>query len=145
MIFLGGLGFWISARKSVFCYRTPDFVNGLFVAPGETVDLAHLDRFFLLFLPRNARFRKKKTGWRAKKSSPTPLWGHCLPVTALALSARGLERRKPFFTRQDRNRVRAQKHPPLPNLMAVKPLTRYWWKELLEKKWKLSFSFLERR
>ena len=27
-------------------------------------------------------------GWRVKKSSPSPLWGHRLPVTALALSAR---------------------------------------------------------
>ena len=27
-------------------------------------------------------------GRRAKKSYPTPLWGHRLPVTALALSAR---------------------------------------------------------
>ena len=26
----------------------------------------------------------------AKKSSPTPVWGHRLPITALALSARGL-------------------------------------------------------
>ena len=30
----------------------------------------------------------KKSSLRAKKSSPLPLWGHCLPVTALALSAR---------------------------------------------------------
>ena len=29
---------------------------------------------------------------RAKKSSPPPLWGHRLPVTALALSARGLDK-----------------------------------------------------
>ena len=28
---------------------------------------------------------KKKTAWRARKSFPPPLWGHCLPVTALAL------------------------------------------------------------
>ena len=31
---------------------------------------------------------------RAKKSSPTPLWGHRLPVTTLALSARGLDKSK---------------------------------------------------
>ena len=29
----------------------------------------------------------KKLGRRVKKSSPSPPWGHCLPVTALALSA----------------------------------------------------------
>ena len=28
----------------------------------------------------------KKHGWHVKQSSPSPLWGHCLPVTALALS-----------------------------------------------------------
>ena len=33
----------------------------------------------------------KKLGWRVKKSSPSPLWGHRLPVIALTLSARGLD------------------------------------------------------
>ena len=33
----------ILARKSVFWYRTSDFVNGPFVTPYETVDLAHLE------------------------------------------------------------------------------------------------------
>ena len=32
-----------------------------------------------------------KPGHRAKKSSTTPLWGHRLPITALELSARGLD------------------------------------------------------
>ena len=36
----------ILARKSVFCYRTPDFVNGPFVALAKAVDLAPSDRFF---------------------------------------------------------------------------------------------------
>ena len=35
------------ARKSVFCYKTPDFVNGPFLTLCETVDLAPLDRFFV--------------------------------------------------------------------------------------------------
>ena len=65
-----------------FCHRTPNFVDGPFVAPGETVHFQPSDRFFVL-----RPFRKKKRP-RAKKSSPTPLWGHRLPVTALALSAR---------------------------------------------------------
>ncbi len=47
--------FWppgrILARKSVFCYRTPDFVNGLFVTLCETVDLAPLDRFLKFSFP----------------------------------------------------------------------------------------------
>ena len=38
-----------------------------------------------------AVFVKNKLGRRVKKSSPSPLWGHRLPVTALALSARGLD------------------------------------------------------
>ena len=71
----------IWARKSVFCCRTPDSIIGLFVALGETIDSDLLCNFSL---PRNARFAKKKNGWRVKKSSPTPL---CLPVTAPALSA----------------------------------------------------------
>merc|ERR1712074_537100 len=36
----------IFAPKSVFCYRTPDFVNGPFVTLCEAVDLAPLNRFF---------------------------------------------------------------------------------------------------
>ena len=46
----------IFARKSVFCYRTPDFVNGPFVTLCETVDLAPSDRFlnfsFLSYGPK---------------------------------------------------------------------------------------------
>ena len=41
----------IFARKSVFCYRTPDFVNGPFVTLCEAVDLAPLDRFFVFSFP----------------------------------------------------------------------------------------------
>merc|ERR1711936_545306 len=41
----------IFARKSVFCYRTPDFVNGPFVTLCETVDLAPLDRFLKFSFP----------------------------------------------------------------------------------------------
>ena len=47
--------FWppgrILARKSVFCYRTPNFVNGPFVTLCETVDLAPLDRFLKFSFP----------------------------------------------------------------------------------------------
>ena len=50
-----GAVFWppgrILARKSVFCYRTPDFVNGPFVTLCEAVDLAPLDRFFNFSFP----------------------------------------------------------------------------------------------
>merc|ERR1719367_499856 len=47
----------IFARKSVFCYRTPDFVNGPFVTLCETVDLAPLDRFLNFSFPSYGRFR----------------------------------------------------------------------------------------
>ena len=48
----------ILARKSVFCYRTPDFVNGPFVTLCETVDLAPLDRFLNFSFPSYGRFRE---------------------------------------------------------------------------------------
>ena len=38
----------ILARKSVFCYRTPDFVNGPFVALDDIFDLAPSDRFLVV-------------------------------------------------------------------------------------------------
>ena len=61
-----------------------------FVALSVTVDLASSDRFFDFSFLSYARFREG-TLRRGKKSSPTPLWGHRLTVTALALSARGLD------------------------------------------------------
>ena len=73
---------YFGSKKLDFGYRTPDFVNGSFVALGETVDLAPSDRFFVVSFPSYGRFR------RAKKFPPSPLWGHRLPVTDLALSAR---------------------------------------------------------
>ena len=36
----------ISALNSVFCYRTPDFVDGPFVALGKMVDFASSDLFW---------------------------------------------------------------------------------------------------
>ena len=44
-----------------------------------------------LFVPELRPFSWGEPGRRSKKSSPTPLWGHRLPVTALALSACGLD------------------------------------------------------
>ena len=70
----------------------PILVNGQFVALGETVNFPHWGRFFDFLFLSYGRFRKKKLGERIKKSSPSPLWGHRLSVTALALSARGLDK-----------------------------------------------------
>ena len=39
----------------------------------------------------------KKFSCLIKKSSPSPLWGHRLPATALALSARGLDKRHVLY------------------------------------------------
>ena len=54
--------FWppgrILARKSVFCYRTPDFVNGPFVALAKAIDLAPSDPFFDFSFPSYGRFRE---------------------------------------------------------------------------------------
>ena len=50
------------AQKSVFCYRTPDFVNGPFVTLCETVNLAPLERFLNFSkLGPVVRFTKKMT------------------------------------------------------------------------------------
>merc|ERR1719414_1081763 len=49
--------FRILARKSVFCYRTPDFVNGPFVALGDSFDLAPSDPFLNFSFPSYGRFR----------------------------------------------------------------------------------------
>ena len=53
-----GLNFRILARKSVFGYRTPDFVNGPFVALAKAVDLAPSDPFFDFSFPSYGRFRE---------------------------------------------------------------------------------------
>ena len=100
-----------SDQKFVFYHRTLIFVNGPFVALGETVHFAPWDWFFNFSFQSYGRFRKKKRpthqkvfphpNMRALSATnspspspspsgldnflPTPLWGHCLPVTALAL------------------------------------------------------------
>ena len=50
--------FRIFARKSVFCYRTPDFVNGPFVALAKAKILAPSDPFFDFSFPSYGRFRE---------------------------------------------------------------------------------------
>ena len=88
--FFGGQKIRISARKSVFSYGTPFFVKGAFVTLGVGSVLAPTYLVYDFSFPSYGRFREP--GRRSKKSSPTPLWGHRLPVTALALSARGLDK-----------------------------------------------------
>ncbi len=56
--FFFGQNFRILARKSVFCYRTPDFVNGPFVALAKAVDLAPSDPFLNFSFPSYGRFRE---------------------------------------------------------------------------------------
>merc|ERR1712074_401610 len=74
--------FWppgrIFARKSVFCYRTPDFVNGPFVTLCETVDLAPSDPFLNFSFPSYVNFREGENGdfragghWEKLRSSET--------------------------------------------------------------------------
>ena len=47
-----GTSFWtLMTQKSVFCYRTPDFVNGPFVALDHIFDLAPSDRFLNFSFP----------------------------------------------------------------------------------------------
>ena len=53
-----GQNFRILARKSVFCYRTPDFVKGPFVTLAKAVDLAPSDPFFDFSFPSYGGFRE---------------------------------------------------------------------------------------
>ena len=56
--FFFGKNFRIFVRKSVFCYRTPDFVNGPFLALGDSFDLAPSDPFLNFSFPSYGRFRE---------------------------------------------------------------------------------------
>ena len=58
MSFFWGQNFRSLARKSVFCYRTPDFVNGPFVALGDSFDVAPSDPFLNFSFPSYGRFRE---------------------------------------------------------------------------------------
>ena len=58
MVFFLGQNFRILARKSVFCYRTPDFVNGPFVALAKAKILAPSDPFLNFSFPSYGRFRE---------------------------------------------------------------------------------------
>ena len=82
------LSFW--PKNPIFCYKTPILVNDPFVAIGVTVHFPPCDRFFDFPFRSYSSFRKKIRLTR-QKVSPSPLWGHRLPITALALSARGLD------------------------------------------------------
>ena len=48
----------ILAQKSVFCYRTPDFVDGPFLALGDSFDLAPSDPFLNFSFPSYVNFRE---------------------------------------------------------------------------------------
>ena len=50
--------FRIFVRKSVFCYRTPDFVDGPFLALGDSFDLAPSDPFLNFSFPSYVNFRE---------------------------------------------------------------------------------------
>ena len=77
------------ARKSVFCHRTANFINGSFLALGKMVHIQPSDQLFDFLFPSYTRFRKKKKLAKAPKSFHPPHcgWGHRLSVTALELSA----------------------------------------------------------
>jgi len=62
-----GAVFWppgrILARKSVFCYKTPDFVNGPFVTLDDIFDLAPSDRFLVAVRPLGGPFSGHRAGF----------------------------------------------------------------------------------
>merc|ERR1712130_704208 len=53
----------ILAPKSVFCYRTPDFVNGPFVTLEDIFDLAPSDRFLVAVRPLGGSFSGHRAGF----------------------------------------------------------------------------------
>ena len=84
--FLGPKSLFL-VQKSDFCHTTPILVNDPFLVLTMTVNFPPWEQFFDFPFRSYSCFRKK-FGWPVKKSFPFPLWGHRLPVTALALSAR---------------------------------------------------------
>ena len=62
-----GAVFWppgrILARKSVFCYRTPDFVDGPFVTLEDIFDLAPSDQFLVVVQPLGGPFSGHRAGF----------------------------------------------------------------------------------
>ena len=75
-------------QKSDFCHTTPILVNDQFLALGMTDNFPPWDRFFDFPFRSYSSFRKKNLVDLSKSLPPSSLWGHRLPVTALALSAR---------------------------------------------------------
>ena len=53
----------ILARKSFFCYCTPDFVNGPFVTLDDIFDLAPSDRFLVAVRPLGGPFSGHRAGF----------------------------------------------------------------------------------
>ena len=77
-LFFFGQNFRIFAQKSVFCYRTPDFVNGPFLALGDSFDLAPSDPFLNFSFPSYVNFREGENGdfrarghWEKLRNSET--------------------------------------------------------------------------
>ena len=70
----------IFARKSVFCYRTPDFVNGPFVALDDIFDLAPSDRFLVAVRPLGGPF----SGHRARFWPENPFFAIGPRISSMA-------------------------------------------------------------
>ena len=67
-----------------------DYFQQPVCSPRRYCSFPTLGAIFRLFIPELWPFLQKKLGRRVKKSSPSPLWGLSLPVTALALSTQAL-------------------------------------------------------
>ena len=81
------------ARKSVFCYRTPNFVKGPFVSIGETVHFQSLDQFFDFLFLSYGRFRKRKRPTRQKVFPHPTVGAPSASNSPGALSAQALRAR----------------------------------------------------
>ena len=88
--------FWPKFRflvqKSDFCHTTPILVDDPFLALGMTVNFPPWKPFFDFPFRSYSCFRKKNPADGSKSLPPSHLWEFRLPVTALALFARGLDK-----------------------------------------------------
>ena len=96
-IFLVVAGTWLGERRVCFFWARnlsfwpknpilatrPNFGQLTVCSPWRDRSFPTSGAIFDFLFPSYSRFRKKKPGWCIKKSSPSPLWGHRLPVTAL--------------------------------------------------------------
>ena len=80
------------SEKSIF---DPKFCQRPVCSPRRDGSFRTVGSILWLFVSELQPFSEEKKPAYAQKSLPPSLWGHCLSITALALSARGLDNYHP--------------------------------------------------